>query len=148
MAEKKPAHRPPHKFSKAIAVKVARMASIDTSLRTMAKQLGISEWIIQQHYADELELGHEIFINGQHELVAAHAASDWRAAAWLLEKAKPEKFGKKQEAPVLLDNGASGISGSITISLVPAGKEKAVDRPEDPNIQDHDDQQGDEDWKV
>jgi hypothetical protein len=148
MSEKKPAHRPAHKYSKAIAVKVARMASIDSSLRTMAKHLGISEWIIQQHYADELELGHEIFVNGQHELVAAHAAADWRAAAWLLEKAKPEKFGKKQEAPLLLDNGASGITGSITISLVPAGKEKVVERPDDPAVDNHDGQDGDEDWKV
>lgn len=129
-----------HEVTPAIQLQIVRLAAAGTTKALISKITGLSLWIIDHHYANEVEHATDLLAGSCLSRIAEED-EDWKASAWLLERVKPKLFGKNAQP-----DGGPQVTGTFLVKFV--SPEKLVEKNKDisPKAQAEDD--GEDDWEV
>jgi hypothetical protein len=128
IARRRPTGRPSKKNHEVI-VGIIRDVSLGLPLKEAAHRAGVHpatlrRWRSQDEAVDQaVEAARAAFVQRNLEVVQQAAANDWKAAAWLLERRRPEAFGRRQvvEASVEAIPVVDVLTGKV---LGPGGEDE------------------------
>lgn len=113
----------PTKYNPTVVRAICRSLENGAPRMDAAGAAGISYETFRQWLARHLEFRAAVekaeatMVTANVRIVKAAASKSWQAAAWLLERRRPEDFGRRDRLDVLIEREAQAVADQLGISL-------------------------------